>query len=174
MLLRLSIRRIACVMGAWLIVAGAQAQTPKHRRHTTPKNPFIDRQLSGPVTLTSEWLVLKPIWPLGVARDTQEITLFPSPPIQMVFKRGTSDLIPADGRDAEIEAELIGSDGKTYHSRPGRSETMTGNLQITSRRLGFKDLPDNVTYTEVRIKSSARYPVSKILWRCYNWGEVFH
>jgi hypothetical protein len=92
----------------------------------------------------------------------------------MVFARGTSDLIPADGRSADIVAELIGSDGITYHSRPGLSETMTGNLKVMTRSLGFEDLPDNVTYTKVRIKSSAPYPVSKILWRCYNWGEVHH
>ena len=174
MLLTPSIRRISCIIGASLVVAGAQAQKPKHRTRHTAQNPFIERKLSGPVTLTSEWLILKPTGPLAVARDTQELTLFPSPPIQMVFKRGTADLIPADGRDADIEAELIGSDGKTYRSRPGRSEAMTGNLKITSRILGFKDLPDNVTFTEVRIKSSARYPVSKIVWRCYNWAEVHH
>ena len=138
------------------------------------QNPFIDRELSGRVTLASEWLELKPTEPLKVARDKQELTLFPNPPIQMVFARGTSDLIPADGRSADIEAELIGSDGITYHSRPGLSETMTGNLKVMTRSLGFKDLPDNVTYTKVRIKSSAPYPVSKIIWRCYNWGEVNH
>ena len=169
-------KQIICVVVACLVVLTAHpgsGQTSKRKRNT-PSNPFIDLQLSGPVTLTSEWLELKPTEPLKVARDTWELTLFPNPPIQMVFARGSSNLIPADGRSADIEAELIGSDGITYYSRPGLSETMTGNLKITSRILGFEDLPNNVTYTKVRIKSSAPYPVSKILWRCYNWGEVHH
>ena len=138
---------ISLVVACLVVVGGAtgSGQTSKHGKHNPPSNLFIKRQLSGPVTLTSEWLELKPTEPLKAVRDTQELTLFPNPPIQMVFERGTSDLIPADGRKADIEAELIGSDGITYHSRPGLSETMTGNLRITSRSLGFKDLPQNVT-----------------------------
>lgn len=167
---------ICLVVASLVVLSGAtgSGQTSKHGKHNPPSNPFIDRQLSGPVTLTSEWLELKPMEPLKATRDTQELTLFPNPPIQMVSEGNTGNLVPADGRKADIEAELIGSDGITYHSRPGRSESMTGNLRIVSRSLGFKDLPKNVTYTKVRIKSSARYPVSTILWRCYNWGEVNH
>jgi hypothetical protein len=165
MLLTPSTKQIACLIVGCLVLLTFQpsrAQTSRHRKHIPAKNPFIDRQLSGRVTLTSEWFELKLTEPLKIARDTQELTLFPDPPI------------PDGGPNVDIEAELIGSDGTTYHSRPGVSETLTGNLKITSRSLGFKDLPDNVTYIKVRIKSSVPYPVSKILWRCYNWGEVHH
>ena len=92
----------------------------------------------------------------------------------MTFNRETSNLVPLDGRNAEIEAELIGSDGVTYHSQAGVSQSMTGDLKVTARSLVFDNLPQGVTYTKVRIKSSGQYPVSKILWRCYNWGEVYH
>ena len=165
MLLTPSREKIACLIVGCLFLLTSQpgrAQTSRHQKHIPAKNPFIDRQLSGPVTLTSEWLELKPTEPLKIARDTHELTLFPDPPI------------PDGGPSAVIEAELIGSDGTTYHSRPGVEQTLTGNLKITSRSLGFKDLPDNVTFTKVRIKSRTPYPVSKILWRCYNWGEVHH
>ena len=160
-----------------LIVLGALAvaQTSKHRKRVSLKKPFIDRELSGPVTLNSEWLELNPNEPLKVARDTQELTLFPDPPIQMVTDpTDKGSLIPLDGRNADIDAELFGSNGITYRSVPGRSETMTGNLKVTSRRLDFRDLPPDITYTRVRIKSSSPYPVRKILWRCYNWHEVHH
>jgi hypothetical protein len=167
---------IACII-ACLFVPGAlpdRAQTSRHRKGAPVRNPFIDRELSGPVTLKSEWLELNPDEPLKVARGTQELTLFPDPPIQMVDDpSGKELLVASDGRDADIEAELIGADGITYRSAPGRSETMTGNLKITSRSLRFKGLPKDVTYNKVRIKSSARYPVKKILWRCYNWNEAY-
>jgi hypothetical protein len=133
---------------------------------------YIDRELSGPVTLNETWLELTPREPLTIARDTHELTLFPDPPIQMVDGPPDKGLIASDGRDADIEAELLGSNGTTYRSSPGRSETMTGDLKITSRRLGFKDLPSDVTYSRVRIRSSAPYPVKRILWRNYNWGSV--
>src|SRR2546429_6103761 len=38
----------------------------------------------GPVTLTSQWLELKPTEPLAVVRDWQEVAVFPNPPIKMV------------------------------------------------------------------------------------------
>lgn len=133
---------------------------------------YIDRQLSGPVTLNQNWLELTPSQSLKIARDTHELTLFPDPPIQMVDGPPDKGLIPSDGRDADIEAELIGSNGVTYRSAPGRSETLTGDLKVTSRSLDFKDLPADVTYSRVRIRSSVPYPVKKILWRNYNWGSV--
>ena len=151
------------------------AQTPKQQRHVQPKDLFLVQEVSGAILLEAEWLELNPIKPLQATRDTQELSLLPNPPIQMVFaKTGNRGLVPADGRDADIEAELIGSDGITYRSAPGRSETMSGSLKITSRILSFKNLPQKITYTKVRIKSSAAYPVEKILWRCYNWAEVHH
>jgi hypothetical protein len=134
---------------------------------------YLDVKLSGPVTLNETWLEVTPSKPLAIARDTHEIALFPDPPIKMVDDpTGKRSLIPADGRDAAIEAELVGSNGVTYRSTPGVSETMTGDLKVTSRSLGFKDLPDGVTYTRVRIKSSVPYPVKEIIWRNYNWGSV--
>jgi hypothetical protein len=134
---------------------------------------YIDREISGPVTLNQNWIELTLSEPLTIARDTHELTLFPDPPIQMVDDpTGKQSLIPADGREATIEAELIGTDGKTYRSTPGVSQTMTGDLKVTMRRLGFKDLPADVRYARVRIKSSVPYPVKRILWRNYNWSSV--
>lgn len=134
---------------------------------------YIDREISGPVTLNQNWLELTPSKPLTIARDTHELTLFPDPPIQMVDDpTGKRSLVAKDGRDADIAAELIGSDGKTYSCRPGVSETLTGDLKVTSRSLVFENLPKGVTYARVRIKSSVPYPVNKIIWRNYNWGSV--
>jgi hypothetical protein len=134
---------------------------------------YIDVKLSGPVTLNQTWLELTPSKSLTIARDTHEIALFPDPPIKMVddptHQRG---LIASDGRDADIEAELVGSNGVTYHSRPGYEHSMTGNLYVTRHSVGFNDLPGDVTFTKVRIKSSVPYPVKEILWRNYNWGSV--
>jgi hypothetical protein len=134
---------------------------------------YVDVQLSGPITLNQNWLELTPSKPLTVARDTHEIALFPDPPIKMVDgPPGQNGLVASDGRDATIEAELIGSNGVTYHSQPGYEQSMTGDLYITRHSLGFKDLPGDVTYTRIRIKSSVPYPVKEILWRNYYWGWV--
>ena len=163
-------KRIIC---SWMIVslAALLVSATVASACMSLRNPYIDRELSGKVTLTNEWLELSPGEPLKVERDNQEVTLFPDPPIKMVYDNG---LVPADGRAADIEAELVDSNGVTHRSSPGVSETMTGDLEVTSRSLGFEDLPRDVTYKKVRIKSSASYPVKKILWRCYNWSDIHH
>jgi hypothetical protein len=45
---------------------------------------------------------------------------------------------------------------------------MTGDMNVTQQSLGFEDLPGDVNYTKVRIKSNVPYPVKEILWRNYN------
>src|ERR1051325_321429 len=98
---------------------------------------YLGVKLSGPVTLNQSWLELTPPKPLAVARDTHEIALFPSPPIKMVDDpTGKRGLIASDGRDADIEAELVGSNGVTYHSRSGYEHSMTGNLYVTRHSVG--------------------------------------
>jgi hypothetical protein len=137
-------------------------------------SPYVDRELSGAATLNAEWLELNPSNPLKPDRDTQDVTLFPDPPIIMVENpNGQRDVKALDGRDAEIEAELIGSNGITYRSSPVLVEEMTRDLKVMSRTLHFPDLPKDITYVKLRIKSSVGYPVKKILWRCYNRSDVY-
>ena len=122
---------------------------------------YIDREISGPVTLDKNWYELTPSKPLSTARDTHELTLFPDPSM--------SPDDPAD--DADIKAELVGTDGITYRSIPGKAETLIGG-KIVTRRLGF-EVPAGVTYTRLRIKSSTPYRDKRILWRNYNWRDVY-
>ena len=136
------------------------------------RDRFVDRDLAGAVTLNQKWLELTPETPLTVERDTQEIVLYPDPPIKMVSGNAKGGLVPVDGRSADIEAELIDSNNVTYRSSPGASETMTGDLQVTSRSINFKNLPKDAVFKTVRIRSSALYPVNRIIWRCYNWAEI--
>jgi hypothetical protein len=121
---------------------------------------YIDREISGPVTLNQNWSELTPVTPLSTARDTHELTLFPDPPMS-----------PDDPADkADITAELVSTNGKTYRSLPGKSETLEGG-KIATRRVDF-EVPEGLTYTRVRIQSTVPYRVKKILWRNYNWRDV--
>src|SRR5215208_2256662 len=102
-----------------LVTSDAKAQptpSPSAEPSNSTDHPLvIVRELSEQVTLTNEWLELIPKEPLKAERDTQEVTLFPDPPIKMVDDpTDKGSLIPADGRDANIEAELIDSNGTTY------------------------------------------------------------
>lgn len=78
-------------------------------------NRYIDRELCGPVTLNKEWLEIIPNKPLNVERSHQEIILYPDPPIQMVFDK---NLIPANGLPANLEAELLATNGNLIYCLP--------------------------------------------------------
>ncbi|HEX8638139.1 MAG TPA: hypothetical protein VF692_08760 [Pyrinomonadaceae bacterium] len=137
------------------------------------KDRYVDRELSNAVTLNHEWLELTLEVPLKIQRKAQELTFYPEPSIKMIIDHNAKGgLVPAVGRSATIEAELTDSKGETYHSSPGVSETMTGDLEVITRSLKFKDLPKDAVFKTVRIRSNAAYPVKKSLWRCYNWAEV--
>jgi hypothetical protein len=132
-------------------------------------NPYVDRELSGPVTLTQEWMEFTPKEPLKAERDTQEIALLFDPPVKINPPIRTSPY-PEDVT-YEIEAELVDSNDVTHRSRPGYSASGNGDSYIRYS-VGFNDLPKNVTYRIVRIRSRSPYPVQRILFRCYNWRDV--
>src|SRR5688500_14251089 len=96
-------QKMASIVGVFAVIASSLISSGCLRF----KDSYIDRELSGTLRLKLEWLELTPEKNLIVERDTQEITLYPDPPIQMVFANNSSKLIPADGRSADIEAELI-------------------------------------------------------------------
>ena len=135
------------------------------------RNPFIDRELSGPLTLKPEWLELTPIEPLRVERDTQQVTIFPDGPTKMV--EDGFDLIPRNGHPVHVEVELVDINGITHRS-DGDEANLTGSRFVISRSFFFGKPSKDMTFKTVRVRSSVPFRASKIVWRCFNFSDVHH
>lgn len=132
--------------------------------------PYIDREISGPVTVNQQWLELTPKEPLTVYRDTQQIILYPIG-LRSDMVNGRESLILPDGQTISVEVELVDSNGDT-HRINGTEQKV--NLDVLSTGFWFEGVSKDMTFKTVRVKSSAPLKLKKIVWRCYNSGEVPH
>lgn len=133
--------------------------------------PYIDREISGPVTLNQEWLELTPEEPLTGYRDTQTVILYPEG-LRWDTVNERTGLFLRDGPPISVEVELVDRNGGTH--RVNATEQATGKGDVSTMGFYFEEASKGMVYKTLRVKSSAPLKVKKILWRCYNSGEVLH
>lgn len=127
-------------------------------------NPYLDRQISGPVSLTSEWLEIRPSEPLVATRQIQYIDLiFPQPGVPDVKAGG---LRMQDGTIVAPAIELVDDKNNAFPLK-AVAFGQTG-LSFASEQ----DLPRDRTYPLVRIKANQPFPVSAVYWRCFNRWDL--
>ena len=133
--------------------------------------PYIDREISGPVTLNQEWLELTPKEPFTGYRDTQKVILYPEG-LRWDTVNGRTGLFLADGPPISVELELVDTNGGTH--RVNGTEQAIGHGDVFTMGFYFEGVSKGMIYKTLHVKSSAPLKVKKMLWRCYNSGEVFH
>jgi hypothetical protein len=129
-------------------------------------NPFLDREISGPVTISSEWMEITPQEPLKPEHEVNAVTLmFASEYIPDYKENG---LRFSDGTVMVPEVQLIDQDGKVY---------ALGIESMGPKGMGFaffdpishlESLPKDKVYRTVRIRSDKPIECSKLVWRGYN------
>jgi len=127
-------------------------------------DPYLDQELAGPTTTTSQWLEIVPKSPLRVERQRHMIALDLDQSIRT--EREGSGLVLTDGYIVRPQVELVGKDGKTYELNvPSLFLTNTGE---TLAYFSGDDLPTDKTYIKVRIRSDRPVRCNRIFWRNYN------
>src|SRR6478672_419822 len=76
-------------------------------------NPYLDVQISGPTTISSEWIEITPRTPLEVRRDRQHLMLDVEPPV-MSASPGAWGLWFPDKTVVVPQVQLVDLDGKVY------------------------------------------------------------
>src|SRR2546421_9523718 len=76
------------------------------------KSPYLDRDISGPITISSEWSELTPNKPLKADRDIQELTLDFGEPVTPNYETWSVSL--ADGSVTRPEAQIIDEQGNVF------------------------------------------------------------
>jgi hypothetical protein len=132
--------------------------------------PYLDQELSGKVTISSEWKEFVPKKPLRAERQIQMVVL----DLDKSFKFQDNDwgLILPDGSVVTPEVELVDQDGKTYPlAEP--SEWFSPSSGVKYREFSAKnELPKDKVFRAVRIRCEKPVLCNRIFWRCYNMWDV--
>lgn len=127
-------------------------------------NPYLDQELAGPITTTSQWLEITPKAPLKVKRQRHLIALDLDKSIRT--EEEGSGLVLPDNSVVRPQVELVGNDGKTYELNvPSFFFSNTGEILTY---FSEHDLPTDQTYIKVRIRSDRPVRCNRIFWRNYN------
>jgi hypothetical protein len=132
-------------------------------------DPYLDREIAGPTTVSSEWLEIIPTKPLRVERQIQMIVLDLDKTIKL--ERDGSGLVLPDGSVVTPQVQLVGDDGKAYDlDHPSSwSNPSTG---ATFAEFSLPELPKDRAYHQVRIRADKPVRCNRIFWRNYNQWDV--
>ena len=129
------------------------------------KNPYLDRDRSGPVTISSEWSEITPNSPLKPEREIHEVVLDFAEPVTPIYETWSIRL--ADGSIVKPEARLVDEKGNEFKlESPSLSSEGTGlSMRDASHAEG---LPKDRKYRAVLLRSGTPLKLSRVYWRCYN------
>ena len=134
--------------------------------------PFLDRELSGPTVITSQWTEITPTEPLRTCREHQEVVLDISGFEGQQLDLTNTGLKLPDGSVVLFDVQMIDERMNVFTAN---GETLSGPLlgfsvhdELTRR----ESLPKDRAYVKVRIRSNRPIHSSRILWRCYNQSDM--
>ena len=131
--------------------------------------PYADYELSGPVTISSDWVEFTPKEPLRVERQIQQVVLDLDNSVKV--ERGGWGLVLPDGSVVTPEVQLIDQDGRAYNlDHP--AVWQSSSTGATFREFSSPDLPKNKVYRAVRIRADKGVRCNRVLWRNYNQRDV--
>jgi hypothetical protein len=127
-------------------------------------HPDLDRVISGPATLSSEWLEIKPQEPLKPEREVQNVIIWFAVPYTA---RQPPALVFEDGAAITPEVQLVDAGGNIFKLRTSGGDS-SGFAYTCCDGTYDRRLPKDRTYRSVRIRSDRPIQASQIVWRCYN------
>ena len=129
-------------------------------------NPFLKRQIAGPVTIGSEWLEITPEEPLKPEREIHEVILIFATPYEP-DNQSWGIRLP-DGSLVIPEVQLVDQNGGTYKLRVGAIGKDAIAFSMRDPISHQEILPKDKLYPTVRIRIDKSIQCSKIIWSCYN------
>lgn len=129
-------------------------------------------ELSGPVTIGSEWVELRPKSPLKAEKDLQNIILELEPPLKYDLMKeghgpdaGQGILMP-DGEVTNPEIEIVDEHGNTFNLVWSGARGWAGGGGPKYSAPGPNKLPRDREYKAVRLRSSKPIKCRAIYWFC--------
>jgi hypothetical protein len=131
-------------------------------------NPYLDRDIAGPMTISSAWTEIVPKEPLKPERQVQYIYLETTQPFDPDYS--TWGIRYSDGSVVVPEVQLVDQDGNSYNLQPSSYSLKDPSRSDVVSGIGFdrQDLPKDKVYLMVRVRSGKAISSSRIYWRCCN------
>ena len=136
-------------------------------------SPFVERDISGPVTVSSEWKEITPTQPLQTVRQRNAVMFDFSP------RLGEKDLVTgndvtkwairfSDGSTAMPEVKLVAQDGSEYQLIPGYLSTKLVGFTMTNPTTHLESLPRDKKFRAIRIRCTKPINFSRVYWYSFN------
>ena len=123
-----------------------------------------ERSISGPLTLSSNWIEIIPAKPIRAAKQHQDIVLYVDPAEGLVKDNLHMERIQlASGALLKPEIQLFDQNGNEFTAA---IENYAGNKNGLLGRIS--ELPTERTYTKLRIRSDKAVRLSRVVWHCWN------
>jgi hypothetical protein len=123
-----------------------------------------EQEISGPVTISTEWTEFTPKEPLQPDKETQEVVLNSAEPL--VRNTALHDIRLADGTAVKPELQLIDQSGNVFVA-DDVDRYPTPSLYNEGISCSVTRLPQDRLYTKVRVRSDKTLKLSRIVWHCH-------
>ena len=124
--------------------------------------------VSGPVTLSAQWTEFAPPKSLRALKDSQEIVLDVDPSEGLVEDNlHLEQMRLSNGVLLHPQIQLVDSAGNILNASVNRYPVPSLYKNGLSGQLA--DLPQDRTFTKVRVRSDAPVRLSRIVWHCHQY-----
>jgi len=123
--------------------------------------------VSGPVSLSSQWKEFVPQKPLRPMKQSQEIVLDVDPSEGLVEDNLHLERIQlSNARLLRPQIQLVDSQGHVYDAEVSRYPVPS--LYKNGISAYVSNLPKDLEFTKVRVRSDSPVRLSRIVWHCHN------
>ena len=123
-----------------------------------------EREIAGPVTLSTEWAEFTPESPLMPDKGSQEIVLDSAEPL-VRNNLDTEHITLTDGTVVKVEVQFVDQDGNAFTSAVNRYPTPS--LYENGISCSPPYLREDRIYKTVRVRSDRPLKLKRIVWHCW-------
>jgi len=126
-----------------------------------------EQQISGPMTISSNWTEITPERPIKPTKQFQEIVLDVNPSEGLVRDNLHAERMQlANGEIVKPEIQLIDQYGNVFVAEVGRYPVPSRYENGISGQIS--NLPRDRIYTKLRVRSDNPLRLSRIVWHCWD------
>lgn len=126
-----------------------------------------EQEISGPVTLSTDWIEIIPDKPIKPAKQHQEIVLDVNPAEGLVRDNLNLERMQlASGEIVKPEIQLIEQHGETFVAEVDRYPVPSRYEEGLSGQI--PNLPEDKIYTKLRVRCDKPLRLSRIVWHCWD------